>query len=40
MFPWTQLGCTFFWGNDAAREEITGMSEFIMLGGAGVGIHI
>ncbi len=39
MFPWTQLGYTFFWGNGANREQITGMSEFIMLGGTEVGIH-
>ncbi len=39
MFPWTQLGYTFFWGNGFTREQITGMSEFIMLGGTDVGIN-
>ena len=33
-FPWTQLGYTFFWGNGQALDKITGMSEFILLGGS------
>ncbi|MFA5353422.1 MAG: autotransporter domain-containing protein [Thermodesulfovibrionales bacterium] len=39
MFPWTQLGYTFFWGDGYNLQDITGMSEFILLGGTPVGIY-
>lgn len=38
-FPWTQLGYTFFWGNGHALSDITGMSEFILLGQTPVAIY-
>ena len=38
-FPWTELGYTYYWGqaeNVPTRlSEVQGMSEFILLGGAG-----
>ena len=38
-YPWTQLGYTYYWGRAANKPEnlsdVQGMSEFIMLGGAG-----
>jgi outer membrane autotransporter protein len=39
MFPWTQLGYTFFWGNGYDPADIEGMSEFILPGGTAVGIY-
>lgn len=38
-FPWTQLGYTFFWGNGYNLTNITGMSEFIILGQTPVDIY-
>jgi outer membrane autotransporter protein len=38
-FPFSQLGYTFFWGNGYELPNITGMSEFIILGGTPVGIY-
>ncbi len=38
-FPWTQLGYTFFWGNGHTLSDITGMSEFILLGQTPVAIY-
>lgn len=38
-FPWTQLGYTFFWGNGYNLANITGMSEFIILGQTPVDIY-
>lgn len=38
-YPWTQLGYTYHWGQAANKPEnlsdVQGMSEFILLGGAG-----
>lgn len=38
-YPWTQLGYTYYWGQAANKPEnlsdVQGMSEFILLGGAG-----
>lgn len=38
-YPWTQLGYTYYWGQAADKpanlSEVQGMSEFILLGGAG-----
>jgi outer membrane autotransporter protein len=38
-YPWTQLGYTYYWGQAANKpenlSEVQGMSEFILLGGAG-----
>ncbi len=38
-FPWTQLGYTYHWGQTqnvpSTLADVQGMSEFIMLGGAG-----
>lgn len=38
-YPWTQLGYTYYWGQVANKpenlSEVQGMSEFILLGGAG-----
>lgn len=38
-YPWTQLGYTYHWGQAANKpenlSEVQGMSEFILLGGAG-----
>lgn len=39
MFPFGQLGYTFFWGNGYTLNNINGMTEFIMLGGTPVGIY-
>lgn len=39
MFPWTQLGYTFFWGNGHDPGDVAGMSEFILPGGTAVGIY-
>ena len=38
-FPWTQLGYTFFWGNGSSLANITGMTEFIILGQTPVEIY-
>lgn len=38
-FPWTQLGYTFFWGNGYSLANITGLSEFIILGQTPVDIY-
>lgn len=38
-FPWTQLGYTFFWGNGYTLANITGMTEFIILGQTPVEIY-
>jgi len=38
-FPWTQLGYTYYWGQvenvPSNLNDVQGMSEFILLGGAG-----
>jgi outer membrane autotransporter protein len=38
-FPWTQLGYTYYWGRaenpPANLSDVQGLSEFILLGGAG-----
>lgn len=38
-YPWTQLGYTYYWGQAPDKptnlSEVQGMSEFILLGGAG-----
>ena len=38
-YPWTQLGYTYYWGQvpdkPANLSEVQGMSEFVLLGGAG-----
>ncbi|HQM46164.1 MAG TPA: hypothetical protein PLC82_09910, partial [Smithellaceae bacterium] len=38
-FPWTQLGYTYYWGQaenpPANLSDVQGMTEFILLGGAG-----
>lgn len=38
-YPWTQLGYTYYWGQapdkPAKLAQVQGMSEFILLGGAG-----
>ena len=38
-FPWTQLGYTFFWGNGNGLANVTGMTEFIILGQTPVQIY-